>query len=116
MGELAAALSRPGFIPYLGRKSCPADVPFEPQIIDAGDPVAALAAAGFRSDEVLAGLLASGNGRATVRWEGDWPGLAPDQTSRRRDRVLSRPRWQFTERAEHESARRAGTGGDDVPE
>lgn len=116
LSDLSAALARPGFVPYLGRKSCPVDVPLEPQIVEAGDPVAALGAAVFRSDEVLSVLKAGGGGHATVRWEGDWPGLVPDQISRRRDRVLSRARWQFTERAEHERAWNRGTGGDDVPQ
>jgi CRISPR system Cascade subunit CasD len=116
LAHLAAALSQPGFVPYLGRKSCPVDLPLEPQILEAVDPVAAMAAATFRSDPFVAGLIEAGMGRATVRWEGAWPGLMPDQTSRRRDRVLSRARWQFTERQEHERALRASTGGGDVPE
>lgn len=114
--DLASALSRPGYVPYLGRKSCPVDLPLEPQIVEAGDPVAAMAAATFQSDLVLADVIAAGKGRGTVRWEGSWPGLTPDQTSRRRDRVLSRARWQFTERLEHERAWRIITGGGDVPE
>lgn len=117
LADLAGALVRPGFVPYLGRKSCVVDLPLEPQIIHARDPVAAMAAATFKSDPVLAELIAAGKDRATVRWEGAWSGLVPDQTSRRRDRVLSRARWQFTERQENERAwRRNGGGDDDVPE
>lgn len=116
LAALAAALARPGFVLYLGRKSCPVDVPLEPQLVEAGDPVAAMAAAAFRSDGVLAELIATGRPYATVRWEGAWPGLTPDQTSRRRDRVLSRARWQFTDRPEHERAWRVNGGDDDVPE
>lgn len=113
--DLSAALTRPGFALYLGRKSCPVDVPLEPQLVEANDPVAAMAMATFRSDGVLGELFAKKAAHSTVRWEGTWPGLTPDQTSRRRDRVLSRARWQFTERPEHERAWR-GSGGVDVPE
>jgi CRISPR system Cascade subunit CasD len=114
--DLAAALVRPGFVPYLGRKSCAVDLPLEPQIVEAGDPVAAMGSAVFRSDPLLGDVIAAGQGRGSVRWEDTWPGLSPDQTSRRRDRVLSRARWQFTERLEHERAWRPSDGGHDVPQ
>lgn len=39
---LRDALLRPRLTPYLGRKSCPAALPFQPQIIDAPDARAAL--------------------------------------------------------------------------
>ncbi len=111
------ALRRPTFAPYLGRKSCPLDLPLEPQLVDALDPVAAMAAARFGTDELLAPILAAGQGRATVQWEGTWPDLSPEQTVRRRDRVLSRTRWQFTEREEHQKAwNPASKGGNHVPE
>jgi CRISPR system Cascade subunit CasD len=115
--QLAEALRRPSFVPYLGRKSCPLDVPMEPQIIDSTDPVAAMARAAFLSDEVLQPTLRNGSSKATVQWEGAWPGLEPAQTSRRRDRVLSRARWQFGEREEHQRAWSSPLeGGRHVPE
>ncbi|BDG10094.1 type I-E CRISPR-associated protein Cas5/CasD [Anaeromyxobacter paludicola] len=111
------ALRRPTFVPYLGRKSCPLDVPLEPQVVEAPDPVTAIASAGFGTDELLAMVIAGGRGSATVQWEGAWPGLAPEQTVRRRDRVLSRSRWQFTEREEHQKAWSAAPEkGNHVPE
>jgi CRISPR system Cascade subunit CasD len=116
LDDIAQALARPRFVPFLGRKSCPLDIPMEPQVIEAADPVSAMAAAVFRSDALLAPVKRSGEGKGTVRWEGAWPGLEPDQTSRRRDRVLARSRWQFTERAEHQRAWIDPRGGEDVPE
>jgi CRISPR system Cascade subunit CasD len=114
--RLAEALRRPHFVPYLGRKSCPLDVPMEPQIVDAEDPVAAMGRATFHSDEFLEPTLRNGAGKATVQWEDAWPGLEPAQTSRRRDRVLSRARWQFAEREEHQRAWSPPEGGRHVPE
>ncbi len=100
---LQEALRRPRFLPYLGRKSCPLDLPMEPQLVEAGDPVAAMADARFRTDDIVAPVSARANGRGTVQWEGAWPGLAAAQTVRRRDRVSSRSRWQFAEREEHQA-------------
>jgi CRISPR system Cascade subunit CasD len=116
LDDLAQALARPRFVPYLGRKSCPLDVPMEPQIVDAADPVGAMAAVTFKSDVLLGGVRRSGRGKGTVRWEDSWPGLEPDQTSQRRDRVLARMRWQFTDRPEHQRAWTGPNGGEDVPE
>src|SRR6266540_4291496 len=112
---LADALRAPRFVPYLGRKSCPLDVPMEPQTVEAPDPVGAMARAVFHTDDLLGPVLLRGQGRATVQWEGTWEGLEPDQTNRRRDRVSSRARWQFGEREEHQKAW-SPEGGRHVPE
>lgn len=114
--QLAEALRRPSFVPYLGRKSCPLDVPMEPQVIEAADPAVAMSRATFSTDDLLVPVLRVAAGTATVQWEGDWPGLAPAQTVRRRDRVLSRTRWQFTEREEHQCAWAPAEGDRHVPE
>lgn len=115
LATLLEALRTPGFVPYLGRKSCPLDLPLEAQLIEAVDPVDAMARAVFQTEQIAAPVLERGRGKATVQWEDDWPGLVPAQTSRRRDRVLSRARWQFTERQEHQRAW-SPEGGRDVPE
>jgi CRISPR system Cascade subunit CasD len=116
LGALAEALRSPHFVPYLGRKSCPLDVPMEPQTVEAADPVAAMARAVFQTDDLLRPVLERGAGRATVHWEGDWDGLEPEQTVRRRDRVSSRARWQFAERDEHQKAWNPQEGGRRVSE
>ena len=114
--QLQAVLRAPHFVPYLGRKSCPLDLPMEPQLVDASDPVAALSRAKFNTDALVGPVLDRGRGSATVQWEGDWPGLAAAQTVRRRDRVLSRARWQFTERQEHQKAWNPDAGGGHAPQ
>jgi CRISPR system Cascade subunit CasD len=114
--DLVRALSSPRFVPYLGRKSCPLDLPMEPQTIEADDPVLAMADARFGSDELLSPVTRGAHCKGTVQWEGAWPGLVAEQTSRRRDRVLARTRWQFTERQEHQRSWTEPAGGDDVPE
>ena len=40
--RMAAALRRPTFVLFLGRKSCPLAAPVHPRIVEAPDPVAAL--------------------------------------------------------------------------
>jgi CRISPR system Cascade subunit CasD len=116
LDDLAAALARPRFVPYLGRKSCPLDLPMEPQIVEAGDPVAAMAIARFRTEDLLRSVRLGGRGKASVQWEGAWPGLVAEQSSRRRDQILERSRWQFTERTEQQRAWVEPEGGTDVPE
>lgn len=113
---LADALRRPCLVPYLGRKSCPLDVPMEPQVVEAADPAAAMAAARFRTDDVLDPVRRAGEGKGSLQWEGEWSGLVPDRTVRRRDRVSSRARWQFAERDEHQRQLARTEGGGDVPE
>jgi CRISPR system Cascade subunit CasD len=116
LARVQEALRRPQFVPYLGRKSCPLDLPMEPQLVEAGDPVAAMARAGFRTDEFLAPVIARATGKGTVQWEGAWPGLAAPLTIRRRDRVSSRSRWQFAEREEHQAPWNPQEGEAHVPE
>jgi Lon protease-like protein len=87
----------------------------EPQLVEAGNPVEAMGRARFATDALVAPVV-SGRRTGTAQWEGDWAGLTPEQTVRRRDRVLSRARWQFTERSEHQAAWRPGQGGGDVSE
>lgn len=97
---LVEALTRPRFLPYAGRKAAVFAMPFEPQLIEAADPVQAMRSASFSLDAVLAPLTRTVRARE-YRWEGEWPGLAPDRTEVRRDLVLSRSRWQFLTRDEH---------------
>ena len=114
--HLQTALRAPHFVPYLGRKSCPLDLPMEPQVIGASDPVSALTRSKFSTDVLVAPVLERGRGSATVQWEGEWSGLVAAQTVRRRDRVLSRARWQFTERQEHQQAWNPDAGGGHAPQ
>ena len=98
--RLDDALRRPFFAPYLGRRSCSASLPFSPQIVDAGSPVAALRSATFPDDDLFQGLV--GDGTRSFYWEGEIPDdVRALQTVRRRDVARSRIQWHFAERAEH---------------
>lgn len=96
--ELAAALQKPVFILYLGRKSCPLALPVQPQVVSAATLREALESVTF-GDE-LSGILAKGP--AAVYWEDNLAsGLERQQVITRRDAPRSRKRWQFAERREN---------------
>ena len=113
LAELAAAMARPKFVLYLGRKSCPLAVPLHPRIIDAPN-----IRAGFEGyqEELAAlylkhGLMRTGERAAQLTklfWGEDFEadevnaiGAARDLSVNRRDDVISRAGWQFAERREH---------------
>jgi len=107
---ITAALAKPGFIPYLGRRSCPVALPFSPIVIEAEDFSAALAAhdAAERRDglqEFLhqVGVLRLGEGRrCSYYWEDGVPAaLRTLHTTPRYDQPMSRARRQFAPRTEH---------------
>jgi CRISPR system Cascade subunit CasD len=102
--QLSKALGHPRFVPYLGRKSCPLGLPIEPQIVEAANPAEAMDAAVFHGAELLEALPMPE--LRAYRWEGDWPGLRPEQTVTLRDQGGSRAAWQFLERNEHVAQRR----------
>ncbi|SRR5712692_251852 len=112
--QLQAALRRPGFVLFLGRKSCPLALPTSPILVTANNPVAALETVRFDIDSFLAPLLSQApKVKPRFYWEGDWADLVPQETVHRRDRVQSRARWQFADRVEHVST---GSRGAHVPE
>ncbi len=111
--SIRGALIRPSFVPYLGRKSCVPALPFAPMLVDAPDCLQAIRDLQSRRSEAMLQLEqavmdqldnARGNtiGQDNFYWEGesDAPVQAL-QTVTRRDRPLSRSRWQFTSREEH---------------
>lgn len=93
--ELRRALTRPYFVPYLGRKSCPLAAPMAPRVVEAQSPVEALRhirlppflesrldpglPLSIASDEALPGA------REQVRW----------------DEPLDRAAWHFGPRTVH---------------
>lgn len=96
--ELAAALKKPVFTLYLGRKSCPLALPLQPHIVSAATLREALETVTF--GEELSGIIASGP--AAVYWEDNSAsGLERQQIITRRDAPISRKRWQFGERREN---------------
>lgn len=87
---LAEALRRPVFTLYLGRKSCPLAAPLSPRIVEADEPVAALAAVilpPWRRG-AIANRVASD--RADTRDAG--------HIETRNDVMLDRAKWHFAPR------------------
>jgi CRISPR system Cascade subunit CasD len=106
LAQLQAALERPKFTLYLGRKSCPVSAPLKPRVVSGS---------GFREAldaDVFPPLVASTDGMdltaqyisaRPVRyyWEGDAAGMREQMTTERHDEPVDRDRWQFTSRLEH---------------
>lgn len=114
LDETAAALRRPRFTLYLGRKSAPLGLPLDPEIVEAADLRDALAlrrptVAAEDNDEVPGAVEAWALERLRrglpagreIAFDADAPG-APEGgfLERRRDGVGSRTRWQFRDRDE----------------
>jgi len=111
--DLAAALRRPAFELYLGRRDCPLALPPDPRILDDGDIERLLAAypalpehARNRKPAALGGLAERlARSDVTLAWEPGFPG-APDPetpgTARRdvADEPLSRTLRRFARREE----------------
>lgn len=101
--SLQSALEAPGFVPYLGRKSCPLALPMEAQVVSAPSIVEAFAAARFHEIAEMAVLTSSE--RRHLYWDdGGEPGTTTAQVLLRRDVPTSRRRWQFDIRRENHSS------------
>lgn len=104
LDAIAAAMTRPAFVPYLGRKSCPLGLPLAPRLHDEPDAPAALMARHERGPEVTLrgrmGLAAEGE-VLVVLDEADAGGDARTRrVELRRDQPRSRRLWQFDLRRE----------------
>ena len=116
LDKIDAALRRPRFTLYLGRKSAPLGLPLDPQIVEAADLAGALARrrpppASEDSDESPGAVEASTlerlrdrrnpSGRREIAFDADAPGTPEGGfLERRRDGVGARSRWQFRDRQE----------------
>lgn len=119
--ELRHALLEPCFTLYLGRKSCPLALPLQPEVKSAETVEDALAS--MHLEGILARVAEAGGNAGWANlymrfqpsahllfWDGDAETrLLPEQTNTRRDATLSRRRWQFTVRDEHQT--HLGQGG-----
>ena len=85
---LRAALERPGFTLYLGRKSCPLAAPVGARIVQADGPEAALAA--LQLPPWRQGWVA----KTLVLDAGDAPDAG--HTEQRHDQPLDRAKWHFS--------------------
>lgn len=122
LAGMEAALNRPHFTLYIGRKACPLGWPPRPRLIQAADVNSALAAydaAESASDH----LLRTFRGRRRdnqKQWvwveAGEVADLAENVKERRqrRDGLMNRSLWQFTDRMESRSEFIAPLFGEDV--
>jgi CRISPR system Cascade subunit CasD len=100
LSDLCAALERPRFTLYLGRKACPPALPLSPQIIEATDFRTALDKARFPAVDELA-LVKLPAQPLRVAWEdGASAGWPQSFSVPRKDAPISRRRWQFGDRTE----------------
>lgn len=95
--QLAAALRKPVFTPYLGRKSCPLALPLSPRVVNAST-IKEVFEKVTAADE-LSSLVRSES--HVVYWESEDGGYEREQVITRRDMPHSRSRWQFSERKEN---------------
>ena len=103
--DLFYALRRPKFNLYLGRKSCPAGLPLYPRRMVGLTLKQAFDT--YPLDKAEPWLARPGS-PGIVRYVWEHGGLNPEETGMessmsypRRDQVLSRKRWQFTDRTEY---------------
>lgn len=102
LAHFSTALTKPHFALYLGRKSCPVSLPLAPQIVEKANLRSAFNAASFPDEPWLSALPFSGD-RVFI-WEdgkGHPSGMDALHVRPRRDELVSRKRWQFTERDEY---------------
>lgn len=104
--DLGAALRRPVFPLFLGRKSCPPALPLAPELIEANTVLAAFravtAATDISNTHSELDISASAEPPFSLYWEdGMQSGIAPLNSARRRDQPRTRRRWQFDERVEY---------------
>jgi len=99
---IRAALDRPVYVLYLGRKSCPPALPVEAQVIDAASIREALEKARWGQMDIMRHLRISDS--PALYWEdGADAGILPRHIFERRDVPLSRRRWQFDVRQEYQA-------------
>ncbi len=110
LDELAAALRKPRFVLYLGRRACPPGAPLWPQLIDAASAKGAFDAYSERFEQ--ARKDASG-GKESLPLEElakvkqmafdaqVMAGVPAQLSTRRKDRLIRRTGWQFGDRTEH---------------
>ncbi|MEO0249164.1 MAG: type I-E CRISPR-associated protein Cas5/CasD [candidate division WOR-3 bacterium] len=101
--SIKEAMERPGYLLYLGRKSCPLALPMEAQIVEAETIFQAFARAKFAEFELLQQIKLAE--KFILFWEeGVEAGIPAQHTFQRRDVPLSRRRWQFEVRQEYQGS------------
>nr|NQU93477.1 type I-E CRISPR-associated protein Cas5/CasD [Bacteroidota bacterium] len=96
--DIVAFLKEPGFVLYLGRKSCPLGLPLEPQVIPAKNYRIAFQQAKFGFPGELQIMLKQATSIQYYTQED----IENNQMKlTRRDQPVNRTTWQFTERDEY---------------
>jgi CRISPR system Cascade subunit CasD len=108
--DIQAALLRPTFALYLGRKSCPPDIPIESHIVNCDSFLQAFKHPVFKND-IWLGKLIQKTSAVRVYWEGSDSDLKSKLIMEPTDRVTSRQRWTFGKRRENMTT--ITLGGDD---
>lgn len=98
--EIAQALNSPVFFLYLGRKSCPPSLPLSALVVEASSILDAFHMAATKNAWFAQKL--SSLSEAPMYWDSDGvPGIQARHVYQRRDEVLSRKRWTFSNRSEY---------------
>ncbi|MBK8397650.1 MAG: type I-E CRISPR-associated protein Cas5/CasD [Leptospiraceae bacterium] len=98
LDNLKMSLLNPKYILYLGRKSCVVSLPLNPKLVKSETLLDAYSAYP-QNAELLSSLEASKN--IQMYWEDlEEVNLQPDHIQTRRDSILRRKSWYFTERIE----------------
>lgn len=110
LSELRDHLIEPTFMLYLGRKACPLALPLNPHVVPATNLEEALSQVTFppAPEDYFKRLP---KGRSLFIWDSDagaQTNLNPVQSVERRDEILSRQRWQFAVRREHQAYAQEG--------
>lgn len=109
LADIQQALLQPRFSLYLGRKSCPLAIPLWPHIVSEKGVGAAL---NRYDSEKFSGIAPTNKWRGFGEgfgpkpyyiWEGDGFDILPKLTKTRNDMPISRKRWQFAKRTEHQA-------------
>ena len=102
LNELCKKLLEPEYMLYLGRKACPPALPLNPIVVSASSIEEALDQEAL-SDEIKDSFDRLWQDRSIITWDMDAETqMQPMQTVERRDEILSRFRWQFSARIEHQ--------------
>jgi len=101
LSDIKAALHRPFFTLYLGRKSAPLGLPLNAQIVEADNIITAFAARMQTVEEEAVLKQVDAASHPEIAFDNDAEG-APTawRVERRRDAIVSRTRWQFGDRLE----------------
>ncbi|MBP1910172.1 type I-E CRISPR-associated protein Cas5/CasD [Methanolobus bombayensis] len=95
------SLKKPSFSMYLGRKSCPLSLPLDPIIVSGSNMKEALTNAEFKDEAFVRKLI--NDGVCRFYWDNPEEDIAFEHSVSRRDNILSRKRWQFSDRKEYYS-------------